>query len=83
MRITRYYLPYIEFARSCSHSKDIIPHLGGGRGKLHRRVEQQPRPEQLEIVTTTKVPLLPFCTEAKKGVAEEGGMCLGLVQRWP
>ena len=81
MRITRYYLPYIEYARSCSHSKDIIPHLYGGRGKLHQRVEQQPSPEQSDVVTATEVPLLPFCTEAKKEVAEEGGV-LGVVQRW-
>ena len=57
--------------RTCSHSKDIIPHLGGRRGKLHQRVEQQPSPQQSETVTATEDPLLPFYTEAKKEVAEE------------
>ena len=61
----------------------IIPHLGGGRGKLHQRVEQQPSLEQADIVTATEVPLLPFYTEAKKEVAEEGVCVLSLVQRWP
>ena len=84
MRIKRYYLPYIEFARLCSHSKDIIPHLGGGRGKFHQRVVQWPNPEQLDIVTATVDLLLPFYAETKKEVAEvaeEGDICLGLVQR--
>ena len=57
--------------RTCSRSKDIIPHLGGGRGKLHQRVEQQPSLEQPDILTATEDPLLPFYTEAKKEVAEE------------
>ena len=39
-------LLYIENVRSSSHPKDIILHLDGGRGKLHRRVEQQPSSEQ-------------------------------------
>ena len=65
-------LPHIEYVRLCSHSKDIIPHLGGGRGKLHQRVEQQPSLEQSNIVTATEDHLLPFYTEAKKEVAEEG-----------
>ncbi len=64
-------LPSIDHVCSCSHSKGRIPHLGGGRGKLHQRVEQQPSPEQSDIVTATEDPLLPFYTEAKKEVAEE------------
>ena len=60
-------LPYVEYVRSCSHSKDFIPHLGGGRGKLHQRVKRS------EIVTETEDHLFPFYTEAKKEVAEEEG----------
>ena len=51
----------------------IIPHLGGGRGELHQRVEQKPSLEQADAVTATEVPLLPFYTEAKKEV--RGSMC--------
>jgi len=64
-------LPYVDYMGSCSNSKVHIPHLGGGRGKIHQRVEQQPSPEQLDIVTATEDPLLPFYTEAKNEIAEE------------
>ena len=58
-------LPYIDCVRSCSHSKDIVLHLGGRRGKLHQPVEEQPTPEQSDIVTASEDPLVPFYTEAK------------------
>ena len=64
-------LPYIYYTRSCGHSKVIIPHVGGGRDKLHQRVERQPRPEQSNILTATEDPLLTSYTEARKEVAEE------------
>ena len=57
---------------SCSHSKDIILHLDGGRGKLHQRVEQQPSSEQSDIVTAIEGPLLLFYGGAKREAAEEG-----------
>ena len=37
----------------------------------YQRVEQQPIPEQLNIVTAIEDPLLLFYSEAKKEVAEE------------
>ena len=65
------FLPYTDHLRSCSHSKALIPHIGGGRSKLHQRIERKPSPEQSDIETATEDPLLPFYTEAKKEVAEE------------
>ena len=80
-------LPYIDYTRSCSHSNDIIPHVGGGKDKLiHQRVERQPSPEQMDILTATGYSRLPFYTEARterRYVFKFGGTVALMVRiRW-